>query len=59
MTLMSFTIPVTSQKRNDTAKFQLDWTSTLAREVEIGEGWTDRQCAMTIPYLEFISLVLA
>ena len=49
---MSFGISVNSQERNVAAKFQPDWPSGLARDVEIGDGWMDGRCTMTIPYLE-------
>ena len=42
VTGMSFLIPVTSQERNVAAKFQLDWPSGLAGEVEKGDGRTVR-----------------
>ena len=47
-----FAIPATCQERNVAAKFQPDWPSGLAGEVEIGDGRTDGQSTTTIPYLE-------
>jgi len=35
---MSFAISITSQEWKLTAKFQPDWPSGLAGEVEIGDG---------------------
>ena len=41
MTRRSFAIPVTSQKRKVAAKFQPDWPSGLAGDVEKGDGRMD------------------
>ena len=55
MTRMNFAIPVNNQEWSIVAKFQPDWPSGLAREVEMGDGqmdtdqWTDGRSALTIP----------